>query len=109
MIMTTLRNIASISTAALAGCILLASTGVSLAHAGPGGLGHVHGPGSSHNPIVYHPVHGPGSSHNPIVVHVRDHRRQKMTFCQLEAAGVQVRDHRKPSYRGGHPECRLSR
>jgi hypothetical protein len=27
----------------------------------------VHGPGSSHNPIVYHPVHGPGSSHNPIV------------------------------------------
>jgi hypothetical protein len=29
----------------------------------------VHGPGSSHNPIVYHPVHGPGSSHNPIVYH----------------------------------------
>jgi hypothetical protein len=28
----------------------------------------VHGPGSSHNPIVYHPVHGQGSSHNPIVV-----------------------------------------
>lgn len=27
----------------------------------------LHGPGSSHNPIVYHPVHGPGSSHNPIV------------------------------------------
>jgi hypothetical protein len=27
----------------------------------------VHGPGSSHNPIVYRPVHGPGSSHNPIV------------------------------------------
>jgi hypothetical protein len=37
----------------------------------------LHGPGSSHNPIVYHPVHGPGSSHNPIVYHppvVRDHR-----------------------------------
>jgi hypothetical protein len=31
--------------------------------------GPVHGPGSSHNPIVYHPVHGPGSSHNPIVHH----------------------------------------
>lgn len=28
----------------------------------------VHGPGSSHNPIVYHPVHGPGSSHNPIIM-----------------------------------------
>ncbi len=36
-----------------------------------------HGPGSSHNPIVYHPVHGPGSSHNPILATqpvVRDHR-----------------------------------
>ena len=36
-----------------------------------------HGPGSSHNPIIYHPVHGPGSSHNPIVAAkpvVRDHR-----------------------------------
>jgi len=32
--------------------------------------GHpVHGPGSSHNPIIFHPVHGPGSSHNPIIVH----------------------------------------
>ena len=32
------------------------------------GFGHpVHGPGSSHNPIVFHPVHGPGSSHNPII------------------------------------------
>jgi hypothetical protein len=28
----------------------------------------LHGPGSSHNPIIYHPVHGPGSSHNPIIV-----------------------------------------
>jgi hypothetical protein len=48
----------------------------------------VHGPGSSHNPIVYHPVHGPGSSHNPIVSKsggnalpngtvVRDHRNGK--------------------------------
>jgi hypothetical protein len=46
----------------------------------------VHGPGSSHNPIVHHPVHGPGSSHNPIVVStskyppgtvVRDHRNGK--------------------------------
>jgi hypothetical protein len=44
----------------------------------------LHGPGSSHNPIVYHPVHGPGSSHNPIVRHcpprgtvVHDHRNGK--------------------------------
>jgi hypothetical protein len=29
----------------------------------------VHGPGSTHNPIVRHPpLHGAGSSHNPIVV-----------------------------------------
>jgi hypothetical protein len=29
----------------------------------------VHGPGSSHNPIVRHPpLHGAGTSHNPIVV-----------------------------------------
>ena len=50
---------------------------------GGGGSGHsdtsgpLHGPGSSHNPIVYHPVHGPGSTHNPILATkpvVRDHR-----------------------------------
>ena len=35
----------------------------------PGIHGPVHGPGSSHNPIVRHPpLHGAGSSHNPIVV-----------------------------------------
>ena len=35
-----------------------------------GGERHpVHGPGSSHNPIIRDPVHGPGSSHNPIVKH----------------------------------------
>jgi hypothetical protein len=27
----------------------------------------LHGPGSSHNPILRHPLHDPGSSHNPIV------------------------------------------
>jgi len=32
----------------------------------------VHGPGSSHNPIILHPpLHGAGSSHNPIVVSAR--------------------------------------
>ena len=31
--------------------------------------GPVHGPGSSHNPIIHHgPLHGAGTSHNPIVV-----------------------------------------
>lgn len=74
--------------------VLLASFAISLAGANAsyarGGGGHggphtggnttaqpVHGPGSSHNPIVYHPVHGPGSSHNPILATkpvVRDHR-----------------------------------
>jgi hypothetical protein len=44
----------------------------------------VHGPGSSHNPIVYHPVHGPGSSHNPIV------NKSGNTL----APGTVVRDHR---------------
>lgn len=42
-----------------------------------GTSGPLHGPGSSHNPIVYHPVHGPGSTHNPILATkpvVRDHR-----------------------------------
>jgi hypothetical protein len=62
------------------------------AHGGHGGASHppVHGPGSSHNPIVYHPVHGPGSSHNPIVYNpvVRDHRHP-------------------PQCSGGfHPHCR---
>ena len=34
----------------------------------PGINGPLHGPGSSHNPIVRHPpLHGAGSSHNPIV------------------------------------------
>jgi hypothetical protein len=64
---------------------------------GPGGLGTVHGPGSSHNPIVYHPVHGPGSSHNPIIAPatvVRDHRGR--SHSPLIPSGSVVRDHRPP-------------
>jgi hypothetical protein len=54
----------------------------------------VHGPGSSHNPIVYHPKHGPGSSHNPIIAPVvRDHRR---------AGG---RDHRGQQAPRRSPSC----
>jgi len=57
----------------------LAATDLAAAHGhGQPSNPPVHGPGSSHNPIVYHPVHGPGSSHNPIVnttsTVVRDHR-----------------------------------
>jgi hypothetical protein len=45
----------------------------------------LHGPGSSHNPIVRHPLHGPGTSHNPILKKkcvargtvVHDHRNGK--------------------------------
>jgi hypothetical protein len=42
-----------------------------------GASGSLHGPGSTHDPIIYHPVHGPGSTHNPILATkpiVRDHR-----------------------------------
>jgi hypothetical protein len=45
----------------VAGALIFASLGGVTA-------GNLHGSGSSHNPIVYHPpVHGQGSSHNPIV------------------------------------------
>jgi hypothetical protein len=70
----------------------------------------LHGPGSSHNPIVYHPVHGPGSSHNPIVVSkpgngmapgtvVRDHRNGKNCWYVVGAGGV-ISDSTCPH--GGH-------
>lgn len=79
---------------------------------GPFGTGPVHGPGSSHNPIVYHPKHGPGSSHNPIITPVtvvRDHRRPpprpnrqayRDRMCRLGHLSYcspdHVRDHRTP-------------
>ncbi len=65
---------------AVAIALMLTAMLAGAAHAGvtkPGGgsnkvlpfPGPLHGPGSSHNPIVAHgPLHGPGSSHNPIVV-----------------------------------------
>lgn len=71
----------------------------------------VHGPGSSHNPIVYHPVHGPGSSHNPIVVStskyppgtvVRDHRNGKN--CQYtvgDSASISAYNKCEYGYSGG--------
>lgn len=53
----------------------------------------LHGPGSSHNPIVYHPKHGPGSSHNPIVVGPR----RGGGPCQIRTSypcGTVIHDHR---------------
>ncbi len=66
----------------------------------------LHGPGSSHNPIVSHPLHGPGSSHNPIIAPaIRDHRtpqprpergRINPNCNQHNITGCEVRDHRTP-------------
>lgn len=68
----------------------------------------LHGPGSSHDPIVHHPVHGPGSSHNPIVTPVtvvRDHRTpppRPNRYCNHHnITGCEVRDHRTPPA----PQC----
>lgn len=55
-----------------AAVLLLASGDTTSAHS-RNHDGPVHGPGSSHNPIVYHPVHGPGSTHNPIVHRPKTH------------------------------------
>jgi hypothetical protein len=64
-----------------AGCaVALLLGGGAVAREGP-----VHGPGSSHDPIVYRPVHGPGSSHNPIVV---------TSTGKNPPPGTVVRDHR---------------
>ena len=55
------------------GIVLAAGSGAYALSGSGGGRGFpshppLHGPGSSHNPIIKHPpVHGPGSSHNPIV------------------------------------------
>jgi hypothetical protein len=79
---TTLSVIAGCSVALLAGFSENSS-----ALAGP-----LHGPGSSHNPIVHRPVHGPGSSHNPIVV-----GRRGGGACGIQTSypcGTVIRDHR---------------
>jgi hypothetical protein len=73
----------------ITGCsiTLLVVAGTDSAFAEP-----LHGPGSSHNPIVYHPKHGPGSSHNPIVVPKRPGNR-----CQIRTpypCGTVIHDHR---------------
>jgi len=60
--MNTINKLAML--AAAAATLSLVSVGGAAARGG-----NLHGPGSSHNPIVFHPVHGPGSSHNPIIFH----------------------------------------
>jgi hypothetical protein len=71
-----MRTRVGLFSATLATSIVLAAGSGAYALGGPGGSGGhgypthppLHGPGSSHNPIVKRPpVHGPGSSHNPVV------------------------------------------
>ena len=75
--------------------LLVVSGGIASAHSGNSGgsaiNGPVHGPGSSHNPIVYRPVHGQGSTHNPIV------HRTKPPICP--GAGM-------PTCKPLNPPCR---
>lgn len=101
-----------------AGALLFASAHGAVAHGhhhhhhggsdnggGPFGTGPVHGPGSSHNPIVYHPVHGPGSTHNPIIAPVvRDHRGR--SHSPTIPAGSVINDHRRPHRVAPHRGCR---
>jgi hypothetical protein len=57
----------------------------------------LHGPGSSHNPIVVHPVRRRGPIHPPIaypVAKAPDRNKSRMTYCDLREAGLQVRNHR---------------
>ena len=66
----TLLSAVAISMVLAAGTCAYALGGPS----GSGGRGYhppLHGPGSSHNPIVKRSLHGPGSSHNPIVIRRR--------------------------------------
>jgi hypothetical protein len=85
-----LSKLNTLSIASVVAVSVAANVAVTWAGDNSGG-NKLHGPGSSHNPIVYHPVHGPGSSHNPIVSKsggnalpvgtvVRDHRNGKS--CQ---------------------------
>jgi hypothetical protein len=64
--MTTLTE--KISTLAIA-ATLIAVLGTGGAYAGDHGSSPIV---NTIHPIVHHPVHGPGSSHNPIVVSGRD-------------------------------------
>jgi hypothetical protein len=64
---------------------------------GPGGLGAVHGPGSSHNPIVYHPPVRPVRPPVAGVGPAKLPRPVNLTFCQFQESGGVLRDHRSNS------------
>jgi hypothetical protein len=78
MIMATRARLAACAVAALLTATILSVAGAAANVTKPGGTGArkdpgihgpLHGPGSTHNPVVRHPpLHGAGSSHNPIVV-----------------------------------------
>jgi hypothetical protein len=60
----------------------------------------LHGPGSSHNPIVVHPVRRRGPIHPPIaypVAKAPDRNKSHMSYCDLRQSGVQINDHRTTS------------
>ena len=72
---------------------------------GPGGLGTVHGPGSSHNPIIYHPPVRPVRLPIAGVGPAKLPKNPNPTFCSLVHAGAKVREHRssaKFGLCGGH-------
>jgi len=87
---TTMRILSSTSV-----CLAFVCFGAALLVAGSTGVfareskssPPVHGPGSSHNPVVYHPVFGPGSSHDPVV---KTGSKQKSCIGR----GTVVHDHR---------------
>lgn len=74
--MSNSKNFFSVAALVVAGIMTVATAGVASAHGGGGRCGSggvaLHGPGSSHNPIIVGDangqLHGPGTSHNPIVV-----------------------------------------
>ena len=96
----------------IAGCslVLLVGTGVGTAFAHGGGSGHSGGTEHHDHPTMAGnpPLHGPGSSHNPIVTPVtvvRDHRTpppRPNRYCNHHnIKGCEVRDHRTPPA----PQC----
>jgi hypothetical protein len=102
-----MRTINKLSMLAAAAALTLVSAGGAFAHGGHAGghYGPVHGPGSSHNPIVFHPVHGPGSSHNPIVfhpVHGPGSSHNPIVFHPVHGPGS---SHNPIVCTGKHPSC----
>jgi hypothetical protein len=84
-----------LAVAVAAGVLFLGSAGGALAHHHHHHHGDGWASGNNDGPLGTGPVHGPGSSHNPLIYHPA----QSTTV---------VRDHRRPSPRPGHhydPHC----